>query len=434
MRKKNDTLLNMGAVHYGRKGTIAGVILASLIGCAILMSHLALLNYGHASSTVLQAARDTNDVSAQGSRYLYYVLKESQGFVLARARAGSNNQPLETPHTVASFGNSFGQSTADAIISLQISPDGHYLAIDGTRSDSELLWVFDTQHLALNLEPANVSGTFLHWLPGSSETFLYRPMFPRGPNAPLNGGIWNPGLWEINATTGSVTNIDIHTPSAFLVDAVPSPDGSQIIYSTSTGLGMGSDVWTMDVHGQHQTHLLQLAGNAQSIAGLFAWSPNGQTIAYERLADSPTPFLPASLWLMNRQGQAQHFLAQADGGHGFALVWSPDGQKVAFVARTNPSTSMADQSMQALKSAVEVVDISSQQVSTVASPAQTGVQINAAPTWNATSTQITFAAFNPLNPELGGTVHYWSVSAHPTETTPGVTQLSQPVTHVIAIS
>jgi Tol biopolymer transport system component len=190
----------------------------------------------------------------------------------------------------------------------------------------------------------------------------------------------------------------------------------------------------MDVHGQNQTHLLQLASNAQSIAGLFAWSPNGQTIAYERLADSPTPFLPASLWLMNRQGQAQHFLAQADGGHGFALVWSPDGQKVAFVARTNPSTSMADQSMQALKSAVEVVDISSQQVSTVASPAQTGVQINAAPTWNATSTQITFAAFNPLNPELGGTVHYWSVNTHPTETTPSVTQLSQPVTHVIAIS
>src|SRR5258708_35444136 len=111
MRKKNDTLLNTGAAHYGRKGTIAGVILASLIACAILMSHLALLNYGHTSSTILQAARDTNDVSAQGSRYLYYVLKESQGFVLARARAGSSKQPVETPPSVASLDHNLVQRT-----------------------------------------------------------------------------------------------------------------------------------------------------------------------------------------------------------------------------------------------------------------------------------------------------------------------------------
>src|SRR5258708_35287064 len=79
MRKKNDTLLNTGAAHYGRKGTIAGVILASLIACAILMSHLALLNYGHTSSTILQPARDTNAWSAQGSRNLCHVLKVSHG-------------------------------------------------------------------------------------------------------------------------------------------------------------------------------------------------------------------------------------------------------------------------------------------------------------------------------------------------------------------
>lgn len=188
----------------------------------------------------------------------------------------------------------------------------------------------------------------------------------------------------------------------------------------------------MDVQGKHQALLLRLTGQTQSIAGLFAWSPDSQKIAYERLADSPTPFLPAGLWLMNRQGGSQHFLAQADGGHGFALVWSPDSRQIAFVARTNPNMSLADQSMQALKSAVEVINVDNQKISTVASPALTGMQINAAPTWDATGSNITVAAFNPLNPELGGTVYYWSVSAHPTATTPSLTQIAQPVTHVIA--
>lgn len=432
MRKRKVTLLNSGAARYGKRGTIAGAVLAGLLVCAALLSHTLLFSPGRSS----QAARETHigSTPTPGGHYLYYVLKQSSGFVLARAQAGANNQPTETPHVVASFGEAFGQTTADTVISLQLSPDGRYLAIDGTRSDGEFVWIFDTRRLALTLQPANVSGTFLHWLPGASETFLYRPMFPRGPNAPLIAGSWNPGLWEVNAATGAFINIDIHVPAAYLVDAMPSPDGSQIVYSTSAGLGLGSDIWIMDAHGQHQRHLLQLSGDAQGIAGLFAWSPGGQTIAYERLADSPTPFLPSGLWMMNAQGGAQRFLAQADGGHGFALVWSPDGTKIAFVARTNPTTSQADQSTQSLKSAIEVIDVSSRRVTTLAGPAQTGVQINAGPAWSADSARVTFVAFNPLNPELGGTVRYWTASAYAHATTPAAAQFAQPITHVVAFS
>jgi|GEM_PF-817018 Tol biopolymer transport system component len=416
-----------------RQGIMTTLVLASLVACTFFLGHLVLLNYGHARSTALQATHHISG-STPGGHYLYYVLKEPQGFVLARALAGNSNQPLETPSVVASFGNGFGQSTTDGIISLQLSPDGHYLAIDGTRSDGELLWLFNTSQMTLKLEPASVSGTFLNWLPGSSDAFLYRPMFPRGPDAPLDNGVWNPGMWKINAASGNVTDIDIHVPSADLVDAIPSPDGSQILYSTSAGLGLGSEIWSMDAQGQHQTLLLHFSGNAQSIAGLLSWSPDGQTIAYERLADSPTPFLPASIWLMNRQGGNQHFLAQADGGHGFALIWSPDSKQVAFVSRTNPDDGQADQNTQALKSAVEVINLASQKVTTLANPALTGMQINASPTWDTTSSIVTFAAYNPLNPVLGGTIHYWSVSAQPGGTTPALTEIAQPVTHVIALA
>ena len=398
--------------------------------CTLLVGHALLFFSAHSS----QAARDVAGRASQGGPYLYYVLKRPGGFVLARARAGTNHQPLGTPRVVASFGDDFGQTTTDSIISLQVSPDGRYMAIDGTRSDGEFVWTFDTLHLALTLQPASAVGTFLHWLPGSRETFLFRPMFPRGPGAPLNGGSWNPGLWEVNARTGAITNIAIHVPSASLVDAVPSPDGSQIIYSTSAGLGMGSDIWSLDLHSGRQVHLLRLSGDTHSIAGLFAWSPGGKTVAYERLADSPTPFLPASLWLMNPQGGAQHFLAQTDGGHGFALSWSPNGQKIAFVARTNPNENMADQSTQSLRSAIEVIDVSSKRAWTVAGPAQTGVQISTDPIWAADSSHVTFAAYNPLNPELGGTVSYWTASASPTAIVPSATRLAPPVTHVVAFA
>jgi dipeptidyl aminopeptidase/acylaminoacyl peptidase len=415
-----------------RSRTITGVVLTGLIACAALLGPTWFFTARSSSLGAANPVVNLASMPVQDSQYLYYVLKKPEGFVLARARKGTSNQPVEMPQEIASFNDNFGMSTADNVVTLQLSPDGHYLAIDGTRSDCELVWIFDTRRLTLTSEPANVSGSFLHWIPGSSETFLYRPMFPRGQNAPMDNGNWNPGLWKVNAVTGALVNIDIHMPSAFLVDAVASPDGTRIVYSTSKGLGTGSTIWRMGSNGQDQVQMLQMPGNAQSIAGFFTWSPNGQEITYERLADSPTPFLPAGLWIMNNQGTAQRYLAQADGGHGYAPSWSPDGRKIAFVVRTNAGSSLADQQVQALDSGIDVVDVGSGQTRMVAGPAQTGVQINAIPVWSADSSHLTFAAFNPLNPVVGGKPRYWSVPINATAARPYVMPLSSPIENVIA--
>lgn len=434
MQKRREILLNSWAARGRRAGAV--LALASLLVFTALASHFLLLQRGTmarivATSTPIAASTPASTLAQTpaSSPFLYFVLKQNNGFVLARAHADANNQPTGTPQTLAIFDDAFGQSPADNVISLQISPDDRYLAIDGTHSDCELLWIFDTLNLKLNREPANVSGTFLHWLPGANGLFLYRPILPLG----LATTNWKPGLWLGNAATDTFTNIAIPVPSTSLIDAIGSPDDSQILFSSSGGLGLGSDIWTVDLSGLHLDHLLRLADNAQSIAGMFTWSPDGQSIAYERLDDSPTPFLAAGLWLMDRHGSHQRLLAQADGGHGFRLSWSPDSQKIAFVTRTNLTASLADQSIQALQSAVDVVDVANGRVWSVASPLETGVQINANPSWNANGTQITFAAYNPLNPVLGGNVRYWSVQANQTSLHPSAVQVSPTITHVIAL-
>src|SRR5229473_4708483 len=403
----------------------------------------------HSHAQVRVSRRNISGRNKLG-QYDYYTLKQSDGFVLARAPRGADGQPLDPPVPVAHFTDGFGLLESDNVLSMQLSPDGLFLAIDGTRDHGEQMCMYDTQHGTISLTPPYVMGNFLHWLPGvTSHMFLYRPMFPLGPSAPMDGGGWNPGLWEVDAATGTHKNIDIGVPSAFLIDAAPSPDGKRIIYATTLGLGMGSDTWLMNIDGGSspsaklaervsiprgsRTHLFGMPGGAQSIAGLFAWSPDGTTVAYERLSDSPTPFLPAGLWVMNTNGLQQRYLADTDGGHGFALSWSPDGRRIAYVLRTNTGNRSANFSAQSLQSAIAVVDVSTGRSWVVASQVQTGKQISANPLWTANGSKLTFTAYNPFNLVLGGSPRYWSAQVRDQPSQPQVIPLTSSLLRIAAI-
>lgn len=201
---------------------------------------------------------------------LYFVVKEGSSFALARSQEDANNQPTGTPDVLVKFGDGFGESPSDTVLSLSLSPDDRYLAINGTHDDGEKLWMFDTKTLALKLEPPDVNGTFLNWFSDDSDRYLFRVTLPAGPLADVDR---EPGLWVGDAALDSIANINIDLPSIDIVDAQASPNGTQILYSTSRGLGQGSDIWTIDIHGQHRTQLMHLAAGAQRIAGMFRWSP-----------------------------------------------------------------------------------------------------------------------------------------------------------------
>ena len=372
---------------------------------------------------------------ASPSSYLYYTLKDTRGFVVARAHKGGSGQPVGALQTLAVLGNEFGLVDSDSVATLQLSPDGNYLAIDGIRDHGEQVWIYDTQRMMVRLVPAHVLGNFLHWLSGGTgHSFLYRPMLPLGPDAPMDGGNgWNPGLWIVDAATNAHTTIALPVPSAYLIDATASPDGSRIIYSTTSGLGMGSDAWLMNRDGSARIHILRSSGGVQSILGLFAWSPDSTHVAYERLSDSATPFLNAGLWVMDSRGGASRRLTDTDGGHGFAPVWSPDSHKLAFIARINVGDRHANLQAQALECAIGVVDVQSGQSWQVASAQQTGMMLNINPVWANNSASITFTALNPINRVVGGTPRYWSARVAGPTLRPMATQLTPALAHVIAV-
>jgi Tol biopolymer transport system component len=371
--------------------------------------------------------------ATSSTQYLYYALKTAQGFMLARAVKGPDGRPASNPQSLILLSDGFGQAESDSISTLQLSPDGHYLAIDGSRDHGDLVWIYDTGAATLKLVPPSVTGNFLHWLPGkTADTFLYRPMFPAGPDAPLDNGVWNPGLWLVDAATGQHQNIAIGVPAAFLIDAAPSPDGSRIVYSTTSSLGSGSTAWMMDSGGHGQTLLFHTEESAQSIVGLFTWSPDGTSIAYERLSDSATPFLPASLWLMDNHGGTQHRLADVDGGHGFAPAWSPDGRKIAFIVRTNVADHQADVQSQALQCAIGVVTVTDGRTWLVASSQETTKPLNINPTWTMDSSRIIFTALDPVNRVLGATPRYWSAHVIGPQGMPQALPMSPAISHVVA--
>ena len=419
-----------------RRATLTGLLLLMMLG---IVADIFYLDGGYSvsasSRTTTRALPTQISTGIVSTPYLYYTLKQSTGFVLARALKGANGQPLSTPQVVARFSDDFGLAESDSVLSMQPSPDGRYLAINGARDHGEQVWMFDTQRLTISLTPAYVLGNFLHWLPhGNGHTFLYRPMFPMGPSAPMDSSGWNPGLWEVDAASGQHKNINIHVPSAFLIDAAASPDGSRIVYSTTAGLGLGSDTWLMNTDGSNMTHLFKDSGGAQTITALFTWSPDGKAIAFERLADSPTPFLPAGLWVMSSIGGGERRLADTDGGHGYIPVWSPDNSKLAYVVRTNVSDRAADMQIQSLQSAIAVVDVATSHSSIVASATQTGMQFNLNPVWSSDSARITFTASNPTNLVIGGMPRYWSAQVVGQRMRSSVTPIVTPaMTHVIAV-
>ena len=207
------------------------------------------------------------------------------------------------------------------------SPDGQRIALqtyNGGSPLSLLLKVEDKDTPVLSRLTPEGYGYFLSWHPDSQHA-LYKV---------LNTDVADPGLWVVNSVDGSHQQIQIPdlTAPEGLAAAAFSPDGSKIVYATTKGMGFGSEIWLANAKGNDRRLIWK---DEVTTVGDLSWSPNGQSIAFVNLVDSPVPFVEAGLWRVNTDGSDPKFLTTIDGGRGQSPVWDQDSQRLFYVAREN---------------------------------------------------------------------------------------------------
>ncbi len=204
--------------------------------------------------------------------------------------------------------------------SLNPAPVGLRTAVEWECESGPRVQIIDigAKKAAFLLDDPTVDNRFLAWNPDGKAVYLKA------------GTLSNPQVLRVEVDSRSVAVLSA-SPNTY--DLTVAPDGT-ILYAFSNGIGFGSEVWQMDgLNGQPR----RMLSDAENILGLFRFSPDGTHVAYIRLPDSQVDFPAGELWVMAGDGKNAHLAATADAGRGMPPVWSPDGDKIAFVGRNQPA-------------------------------------------------------------------------------------------------
>jgi Tol biopolymer transport system component len=111
--------------------------------------------------------------------------------------------------------------------------------------------------------------------------------------------------------------------------AVYSPDGSKIAFGDDTGDADG-EIFVMDADGSNS---VQLTNNDIIEGGVIQWSPDGQRILF--LAFTYNPGVSTSrLVIINADGSNRKTITPS-GASDSGPSWSPDGSRIAFVSASS---------------------------------------------------------------------------------------------------
>ncbi len=167
-------------------------------------------------------------------------------------------------------------SSENAVIAGQISPDGKYLAYSDVKGvHLKLIETGELQSMALpeSLKSAPLEWTVTSWFPDGTR-FLADTSQPG-----LLGGIW-----IFSVMGGPPRELRDHG-SAWSI----SPDGSSILFATKQArMGLG-DIWIMQADGEQARKVMEADEN--SGFGGVRWSPDGQRLAYVKVQQTSEKYM-----------------------------------------------------------------------------------------------------------------------------------------------
>lgn len=280
---------------------------------------------------------------------------------------GSEPLQFEIPEIDESEAAGVGHGGGTMVGALVPSPDGRRVAVQVYHSVIPMAYLLD---LSNRQTPTLTRLT----LEGSTLFFGWHPDGHRALVRAEATGVADPGLWLVNTSNGTHQRVEVPELVApeGLLSAIFSPDGSQIVVATSKGIGFGSEIWSANLESQ-EFNLIH--SEEQKTVADLQWSPDGSTLAFVNLLDSPVPFAEAGLWQMSSGGGEAQLLASMDGGRGQAPIWSQDSQRLYFVTRENLDDRAADYESAALASSIRVVDVETREANTLV-PAESARQVD----------------------------------------------------------
>jgi eukaryotic-like serine/threonine-protein kinase len=232
------------------------------------------------------------------------------------------NQPLaELTQTRLTF-NSSQNSVGDC----RISPDGKYLAYsDGPTIHVKLLATGE-EHLIPRPAgvPAGVWWGVQSWFPDGTQLFA---------------ATWESGghetLWTVSVLGQSAREFRERTCCGRV-----APDGKHIAFTPEEGaFGRIREIWVMGNQGDDPRKILALGENEWLQE--FAWSPDGQRLAYVRVQRGPESYEKTSIETCDLKGASRSVVVSSTDLFLGSFCWLPGG-RIVYSRQESPDWSLGD--------------------------------------------------------------------------------------------
>jgi Tol biopolymer transport system component len=223
------------------------------------------------------------------------------------------------------------------IKSAVVSPDGKYLAY----SDPTGLYlrVIATGETRRWTLPKDFIAHATSWFPDGTHLLVVR----------LEGPMQTPSLWKLSMLGASPRKLIDNADKG-----VVSPDGSRIAFLTAPN--WERELWVMSSDGSNR-HKIAAADQTEQLSSRenqicpFVWSPDGQRVAYieRHVAPTVTPVddIVYSLQTRDANGGDLHVILD-DNRLRHALAWAPDG-RILFAYREDPTSDHGDEGVRSIR-------------------------------------------------------------------------------------